>query len=229
MHPVIRILSFLALVATLARATFPFVLIIDSVFLLFALRAPADIFAFVWRLVRRMRWFWLSIILLYTLMTPGGGHTIVIGSLELSEGGFMLGLERCLALFSVLLFFALLIHTTPSGDLQAALHWLFLPLARIGVPSARLSVRIALTLQKIHALQVHWSATSRTGPRLSNWREIPARIAAFIEEVFVRAESEPSGQIMILETRAPGLRQWLLLVLLLAVLFGLRFYLPHIL
>lgn len=227
MHPVIRILSFLALVTTLARANFPFLIVADGVFLVFALRHPAEIFGFTWRLVRRMRWFWLSIILLYTLMTPGGGHSLVLGPLEFSEGGLWLGFVRCLALLTVLLFFALLIHTTPAAQLQAALYWLLQPLARIGLPANRLSVRIALTLQTIHALQSHWSARAKAGSEPASWREIPGRIAGFFEDVFTRAETEPAEQVLTLETSAPGYGQWLLLLLVLAIMIPLRLYTTH--
>ncbi|MBI1425335.1 MAG: hypothetical protein GC149_18000 [Gammaproteobacteria bacterium] len=223
MHPVIRILCFLALIATLARANFPFVLLADIIFLMFVLRAPNNIFAFTWRLMRRMRWFWLSILLLYTFMTPGGGPSLTFGLFELSLGGFWLGLERCLALATVLLFFALLIHSTPPAQLQGALYWLLQPLARLGIPANRLSVRLALTLQKIHELQTRWGSAKGSGITLATWREIPERIAAFIHDVFVQAEARPVQTELTLETTAPAAWQWVLLLLLLMFIIAARF------
>jgi energy-coupling factor transporter transmembrane protein EcfT len=223
MHPVIRILCFLSLITALARANFPFILLADGIFLLFVLRASSDIFAFTWRLMRRMRWFWLSIILLYVLMTPGGGPSFILGTLELSLGGFLLGLERCLALVTVLLFFALLIHTTPATQLQGALYWLLRPLQRLGLPANRLSIRIALTLQKIHELQSHWSSASVPAISLHSWREIPERIGAFIHDVFIHADSTPAQTELTLETSAPAHWQWLLLVILVVLIIVIRF------
>lgn len=224
MHPVIRILCFLSLITALARANFPFILLADGIFLLFAMRSSRDIFSFTWRLIRRMRWFWLSIILLYTLMTPGGGQSVMLGSLELSLGGLFLGLERCLALATVLLFFALLIHTTPPTHLQGALFWLLQPLRLAGLPANKLSIRIALTLQKIHELQARW--TSATAPKLTlaSWREIPDRIASFIHDVFTQAETKPAQIDLTLETSAPGFRQWLMLILLVGLIIVARIY-----
>jgi len=228
MHPVIRILCFLALITALARANFPFILLADTIFLLFALRSSQDIFAFTWRLMRRMRWFWLSIILLYTLMTPGGGQSVMLGAVELSVGGFWLGLERCLALATVLLFFSLLIHTTPPVQLQGALYWLFRPLRRLGLPANKLSIRIALTLQKIHALQSHW--LSDTGQqKLKSWRDIPERIAALIHEVFTQAEAKPAQIEISLETSAPGYWQWFVFIILVTFIVAVRIFTTHFL
>ena len=208
----------------LARANFPFILSTDCLFLAFAFMSPGDIFAFSWRLMRRMRWFWLSIILLYTLMTPGGGQSFMLGPLELSVGGFWLGLERCLALLTVLLYFALLIHTTPASQLQGALYWLVQPLRRLGLPANRLSIRIALTLQKIHELQSRWSAN--TGPKmtLSSWRDIPERIAALIHEVFTQAETTPAQTELVLVTDAPNHYQWIVLVILIMLIVAVRIF-----
>ncbi|MEJ2362125.1 MAG: CbiQ family ECF transporter T component [Gammaproteobacteria bacterium] len=224
MHPAIRILCFLGLVSALAHANLPFIIAADGLFLFFAIAASGDIFAFTWRLVRRMRWFWLSIILLYTFMTPGGGQTLVLGPLDLSLGGLILGLTRCLALLTVLLFFALLIHTTPATRLQGALFWLLQPLRFVGVPANRLSIRIALTLEKIHELQTRWASRASGGFRLSSWREIPERIAALVHEVFIQAERKPTQTQLTLETSAPTTAQWFLLILLLALMTALRLY-----
>lgn len=227
MHPVIRILCFLTLITALARANFPFILLTDALFLGFALKSSGDIFAFSWRLMRRMRWFWLSIILLYTLMTPGGGQSIMLGTIELSLGGFWLGLERCLALLTVLLYFALLIHTTPATQLQGALYWLLRPLRRLGLPANRLSIRIALTLQKIHELQSRWSSDSGPKMTLSSWREIPERIAALIHEVFTQAETKPVQSELSLETSAPAYWQWIVLITLVMLIVAARIFSTH--
>ena len=224
MHPVIRILCFLSLVAALARANFPFILLADAIFLVFAWRSPRDIFGFSWRLMRRMRWFWLSIFLLYTFMTPGGGASVSLGPVELSFGGMMLGLERCLALATVLLFFALLIHTTSAARLQGALYWLLMPLQHVGLPTNRLSVRIALTLQKIHELQSHWLSTAKPKTMSGSWKDIPERIASFIHDVFAFAEAEPTQTDFPLETSAPGYWQWLMFMFLVACIVLARVF-----
>ena len=148
----------------------------------------------------------------------------MLGSLELSLGGFLLGLERCLALFTVLLFFALLIHTTPPSQLQGALFWLLRPLRRVGLPADRLSIRIALTLQKIQELQAHWSTASVPKLALRSWREIPDRIASFIHDVFTQAETQPTQVELSLETSAPGHIQWLILIMLVALIIVARVY-----
>lgn len=172
--------------------------------------------------MRRMRWFWLSIILLYSLMTPGGGHSMVIGGFELSMGGFVLGLERCLALATVLFYFSLLIHTTAQNQLQGALYWLLQPLSRIGLPATPISIRIALTLQKVHALQSRWSTETVSPGKPTSWRDIPERITTFVHDVFAQADKSPQEQELVLEVQRPGYRQWLLLGFLVVTIIVMR-------
>lgn len=222
MHPIIRVLCFLCLIATLVRANFPYLLLADGLFLVFALRNSDDIFTFSWRLIRRMRWLWLSIILLYTLMTPGGGHSLIIGNIELSLGGFWLGCERCLALLTVLLYFALLIHTTTTHQLQGALYCLLQPLRWLGLPASRLSIRIALTMQMIHELQSRWAASPEPKKSVKSWRDIPERIEKLIHEVFTQAESKPAQTELTMDTSLPGYRQWLILIGLILIIVTLR-------
>lgn len=227
MHPVVRILCFLSLVTALARASYPFILLSDMVFLFFVFRSSSETLTFIWRMMRRMRWFWLSIILLYTMMTPGGGHSVVFGSLELSLGGFLLGLERCLALATVLFYFALLIHTTSQTRLQGALFWLLQPLSRLGLPATSLSIRIALTLQKVHELQSHWSTETVSTSKPTSWRDIPDRIMSFVHDVFTQADTPPQQQDLVLEIHTPGYRQWLLLSLLVGSIVVTRMWSAH--
>ena len=147
----------------------------------------------------------------------------MLGSLELSLGGFWLGFERCLALLTVLLYFALLIHTTPASQLQGALYWLLQPLRRLGLPANRLSIRIALTLQKIQELQSRWSSYGGPKMTLAAWRDIPERIATLVHEVFTQAEMKPVQTQLTLETGAPDHWQWSLLVILIMLIMAARF------
>lgn len=229
MHPVIRVLCFLCLIASLARADFPFILLADGIFLLFAFLSPGDIFAFSWRLIRRMRWFWLSIILLYSLMTPGGGQSLFVGHIELSLGGFWLGFERCMALLTVLLYFALLIHTTSTQQLQGAIYSLLSPLRRLGFAADRLSIRIALTMQMIHTLQLQWSAGTIAQTAMHSWRDIPVRFENLMHEVFKNAESELIETELSLDASMPGFKQWLLLLGLVLLIVTTRILSMHLL
>jgi energy-coupling factor transporter transmembrane protein EcfT len=138
-------------------------------------------------------------------------------------------LERCLALATVLLFFSLLIHTTPPVQLQGALYWLLRPLRRLGLPADQLSIRIALTLQKIHELQSHWLSDSGLTRKLNSWRDIPERIAALIHEVFTQAEAKPLQIELSLETSAPGHWQWFVLIILVTIIVAARIFTTHFL
>lgn len=215
MHPVIRVLAFLTLVALLSRATLFFILALDSLFILLSLRYLHAMGGSIWRAVLRLRWLWLSLLLLYGFMTPD----LEPGVWQLSSAGLLLGLERCLSLLTVILYFSLLNHVTSRDELQAAIYWLLAPLQSIGVPSARLSLRISLTLDAVAELQRQFArgdATTSTPAR--NWRQLPQRIYDLFKYALAQAERQGEAQVVCLNVEAPRYGQWLYLLTIVSVL-----------
>ena len=215
MHPVIRVLAFLSLVALLSRATLQFILFLDAVFLAISFRHLACLKSTAWRAVRRMRWFWLSLLLLYSFMSPVAEP----GAWQLSTAGLVLGLERCLALLTVILYFSLLNHVTSRAELQAAIYWLLAPLQKLGVPVARLSLRISLTINAVAALQQQFEQGD-TGKRepARDWRQLPQRIYDLFSHALAQTDRHSTTQAISLNIDAPHYGQWLYLLIIVALL-----------
>lgn len=219
MHPVIRVLAFLTLVALLSRATLFFIVVLDACFLLLSFRHLVSLRGTLWRSVIRLRWLWLSLLLLYGFMSPVTAPDSWQATLHISYSGLMLGLERCLALLTVILYFSWLNHVTGRTELQAAIYWLLVPLQRLGVPVARLSLRISLTLHAVAELQrqTEQDAVVKNRPA-RDWRQLPQRIYDLFNHALAQANRQDITQAITLDVEAPHYGQWLYLLVIVTLL-----------
>ncbi len=97
--------------------------------------------------LRRSRWLLVTLLLIYSLSTPGeyvaGWPTWLSPTYE----GLMAGALQTLRLLSMLAGFVLLLGSTPREDLMAAIYQLLRPLRRVGISPQRFSARLWLTLE----------------------------------------------------------------------------------
>ncbi len=126
--------------------------------------------AMLWPIIKtavwRLKWLWLSIILLYGWI----GQEPDFGFISLT--GIGLGIERCLGLLIVVLYFVWLNQRTSIKQMQQAWYWLMQPLRWINISPARISLRIALTLDAVKQLQTQLTAPTT---KLS-LRDLPASL-----------------------------------------------------
>lgn len=99
-----------------------------------------------WRGLWVFRWLFLCTLLLHLFLTPG---RTLLGVAWLSLDGLMQGIQACCRLSLAVTFSSLLTLTTPPSGVAAALLGLLAPLARIGLPAARISFLFRLVLEFI--------------------------------------------------------------------------------
>ena len=208
MHPAIRILCFLILIVFLARAQ----LVVLPLYLLAFILLSNKHFALIIRQARplalRLRWFWLSILLLYALMIPGEPVVTFFSDIVISQEGILIGLERCASLLLVLLFFAFLNFHTSQHDWSAGIYWLARPLYLIGLPVEKITLRISLTMQAVNQLQKQNKVKHEASTHASGWRQIPDRLASSFARVLQQGQQQaPSEHVFELQTVA--FYQWL--------------------
>ncbi len=102
-------------------------------------------------LIRRTRWLLLSIIVLFSLGTPGERLDGLPGDAGLTRDGLMLAFEHVLRLVLMLAALAILHERLGTGGLMAGLHWLLAPLARLRSLRDRIVVRLMLVLEYAEA------------------------------------------------------------------------------
>ena len=239
-HAVIKIISFLVFGAAVASGSSAMLLM--AVLLVIMLYLPGMGNAHphlktALMMLKRLRWLFLSILVLYLFFTPGRllWPDVLWGpTLEgLEQGGTRIG-----ALVLIVAAVNWLLASTAQDDFLSAVIWCLRPLVWLGLPHERLAVRIALTLEAVSLVRGHYRHQPRQGAE-----EVPAEEVArpsarqqlltiaktahrLFAEVVTVAESAPLRQITLPAQSRPPLWQWLIPLLLIALFVAARFINP---
>lgn len=228
MHPAIKIASFLVFGASISFGGDKALIFGMLLLAIFYLLGPLDRLYPVLRLLARMRWFFLSIALVYVFFSPG---RLVFSSLPswgptwegLHEGAVRIGV-----LMLIVLAVNLLLRTTGRDSLTSAILWCLRPLSWCGLPHERLAVRIALTLDTVSAVQGVYRQEPRGDEAQAARQPITVRLVRIGEtakRLFVtvaeRAESAPLHSVELSQESSPPLLQWLFPLALGAVFLAL--------
>jgi len=213
-HPVIRVISFLLFSGFVSLADGSYLLTGASLLAgLYCLTHPVYLLS-AFTMMRRMRWFFLSIIIIYAWMTPG--RTIAIPVMSDHEAwlptieGIALGLMRVLSLALILMAVNLLLRCTSQQQFIMAIYWLAVPLSLFGISRERLSIRIALVFDVLHEVQKAVSdAFAEVRGTIKSLDQIGAFAAGVFHKVMQYAENTPNKTITLYEYNAPQGIQWL--------------------
>lgn len=153
MHPIIGIVCFFVFGAYVAFGDAAKLIIAFLILTIVYLSCHPRHIDSAWKSIRRLRWLFLSIFIVYLWFTPGkplvSGYANVLPTVE----GVQLGLLRIASLVVIVLAVNVLIRSTSRGGLIASILWLSKPIKLIGIPNERLAVRIALTLEDVDKVQ----------------------------------------------------------------------------
>ena len=206
LHPLIRVISFLILGGFLALGGFNDLLIaIGAITLAYAL-AGAGLAGAAWPMLRRMRWLFLSLLIIYFWFTPGQPLLFPQGP---TQEGIETGLQQIGSLVMLVMAVSLLLQTTTRAQLIVAILWLAAPLGWIGFSTERLAVRLVLTLETVvdaqQLLKQRMPAATDSNPiaRIGNVA------SELFEGVIARAEQAACHAIEIPDFGHPPLHQWL--------------------
>ncbi|MEN8217535.1 MAG: hypothetical protein ABFS56_14430 [Pseudomonadota bacterium] len=148
-------------------------------------------------LLKRLRWLFLSLFIL----------NLWFNSPALTMAGLLLALERVAVLIIIVLAAHLLITTTKTHDIIAALQWWLMPLNKIGISTERLAVRLALVLDTVTAVQNLYTNTLPITTK-NPIKIISDRMAGLFTQIFSHAETTPLGTLEIPKLKSPPLWQW---------------------
>ena len=239
MHPVIRVICFLLLsgfvvfggLYELALG----LLVVSSVVLIKRFQS----LELSLRIVRRMKWFFISILVVYLWFTPGTPILdIDIKGLPTVEGvstGFLRVMSLVLIIFAVNYF----VSAIARSSLVEAIVWLLVPVKWLGIDNGRVALRIALVLELIPRVQQIVLDVKQDylehGTALTNnqGKTMPANIKArlltasrLIEQLFIRVVDEalnmPQERISLAGSSNPPTVQWSIPLVLAAMFIWLR-------
>src|SRR3569833_434262 len=192
MHPVIRLVCFMMLSLALAVGGWLHLLLGALVAAVLFARAGAAAWVTIMPMMRRMRWLWLSLVVIYFWFTPGVAVVPVPDAWAAwvpTVEGLALGALRIAALALMVVTAGLLLHFTPREQLFAALHWLTAPLGLFGVSRERVAVRVALTLAAVAEVrsEVQEMAPREERPH-TRWTRWGDRVASLFCTAVLRAD-----------------------------------------
>ncbi|WP_217126149.1 hypothetical protein [Hydrogenophilus thiooxidans] len=118
------------------------------------------------RLLSRIRWLLLSIVILFGWMTPGTAIAPFAVALMPTYEGMELALLHALRLLALVAWLIFWFAWLPIPEQPTALYRAFFPLVWFGVPLERFAVRLALILDGLDAL-------AKAPVRLRDWRHLP--------------------------------------------------------
>lgn len=219
-HPVFRIICFVIFSLSLALSGFAQLAVATiAVLVIYLSTANCDVSGFL-KMLRRMRWFLLSILFVYAWLTPG---TALFGSVfstfwQPSVEGLWQGGQRLLALILIIAAVHWLLRVTAREQLVAALYWLAAPLQLFGVRE-RFAVRLALVFSRVADVQKQVSGQiEQVNIDKGDVKSYAAVAADLVVGVVRRANQQPCDVLEIDIADKPPLWQWCWPLMLLALM-----------
>jgi energy-coupling factor transporter transmembrane protein EcfT len=240
MHPVIRIVCFLILAGFVAfggayEIALGFVLVFGVV--LYRRLQSVELST---RIIKRMRWLFLSILIVYLWFTPGEPILPLDSDLVPTLQGLQTGFLRVLSLILIIFAVNYFLSSIARHRLVEAIVWLLYPLNWLAIDTRQLALRIALTLELIPRVQQlvldvkqhyvdarqNMEASKATARKRSQVLSRLAMISHLLEMLFERTVDEalrmPSEKITIHNMEKPPIFQWLVPVLITAMFWGVQ-------
>jgi len=218
-HPLIRVVALLVFVTGLALAR-PALLstgigLLLLLYFLTGFPAPGVLL----RMVLRLRWLLLAILLVYGWWTPGTSLLPAIGSWSPTTEGLVVGLLHILSLVLIVAAVHLLLQVTTRSELLPAIMQLIRPVTS-QAGRERLAVRILLSIEAVTRVQSLLSDTLKAHP-LDNRKLSTLGVAAQLlyRAVLDRAAQTGEDIIDVIELQSPPLWQWLIPLALCAVIY----------
>lgn len=103
-------------------------------------------------LARRLRWFFLSILILYFWFYPGTELIPLMGRFSPAIEGINEAVLRITSLLVVISYSVFLLQLTPRDEIISGIQFLLSPLAYLGIDSDRFALRLGLVLSIVPKL-----------------------------------------------------------------------------
>ena len=151
MHPFVKILSFVLILLLTNTLRDQWLIVLCAGLCLMAVWSNKRNFL---RIVIRMRWLFISLLIIYAFTTPGEYIPELLAYASPTYEGCVLGLLQITKLLIALASLSLLFASSSKQDLIAGLYMLLTPLKLFGLNPERFSARLMLTLDYVEEFAV---------------------------------------------------------------------------
>lgn len=223
MHPLIRIACFLVFSACLAFGGASELACGVALLAGAYLASSPRLFPPALTMIYRMRWFLLSLFIVYGWFTPGqpliGSEVERYAYLWPTREGALAGLLRAALLIAIVAGANLLLRTTSRDELLVAVYGLARPLGWCGISRERIAVRMVLVIEALDPVRrIVMERLAAVEGSLPDLRTAGRFASMVMRSVVQQAEASPGGTVHLSDAGAPPPLQWVY-PLLLAGLF----------
>lgn len=218
MHPVIRILALLlGMIMVVLGSWLEWLFALVCVGLLVIWVNSVSLQP-MFRMIAKLRWLILSIIIIYLFFTPGDPLLPELLGDAASLQGLVAGSYRVSVLLLMVMAVSVILQSTDKEQLVAALLWIFSPAERLGFSLERLAVRLVLTMEAVDTLHdmARRPVVAGTGV-VARIRTIVGEMVDLFDHVTQHAQSQTCQTIVVPVLIPPNWQQWLLLILFFGV------------
>lgn len=223
MHPSIRILCCVLFITLVSHATWLQLGLYSIVLSALHLSVGSHTLISSFIMIKRLRWLLLSIIMLSLWFTPGEALLNEYEKWSPTKEGLEFGLLRIAILVEIVLAVNIMLLTTSTERLIAALQWLLHPLIWTGITSDKLALRIAMTLEAVKHPFIDMSELVKRSQGKSVWHRITYVVSHAYINTLSEGGEEKQQSISIVSIGHPAIAQWLWLPALVVV-----YYIPMV-
>jgi energy-coupling factor transporter transmembrane protein EcfT len=149
MHPFVKILLFIFTLLLMSYMSNAYLLPMSLILFVYATWLARSDFL---RVVRRMKWLFISIFIIYAFGTPGEYIQYIPVSVAPTVEGCVLGVMQIAKLLIALAVLSILFATSSKEQLMIGLHLLLSPLNLLGLNTNKFTARLLLTLDYVEEL-----------------------------------------------------------------------------
>lgn len=156
-------------------------------------------------LARRLRWFFLSIVILYFWFYPGTDLLPLLGRYSPSVEGANQAALRISSLLIIISYCGFLLLLTPRDDLVSGIQFLLSPLKIFGIDSQRFALRLGLVLSIVPQMSEQQNLSAKE-KKIKNISDLIDRAAEMINAASVQENNfELNGTVTIQQPSRPTL------------------------
>lgn len=210
MHPVIRIATFLIVAVFLSTNKFENLITAAILLLLLFFIYPSSAsIKKAGKIIFRLRWLFLSILVIYGWFSSGDLLFPDWQTLSPYKQGIEHGFIRIIALVILILSLTQLVLQLSRNDLLGSISWYCYPLKWIGIPEQRVIARLILTIDAVQELENKWKEYKQLEINShSKLQQIYQRVLQLFDDVVTTAEHSETRIISVSLLTTPAWYQW---------------------
>ena len=222
MHPVIRISLFLIFCFYIVQAKPGQLLLAGFILFSASIFQQKKYIILMWNMIWRLKWFYISIFLLFSLFTPDTFTATVDNSfyfVRWVNPGIYYSLIKVIALMLIVVAVIVFIVSIPRDKLIATLIYLSKPLAILGFSSERFAVRLYLIIDFVEDLPGLITIKKDATEPKSKITNIVTSMRQVLDEVYYLAENSECKKIQYDNIALPHFYQWGYLLITVALFY----------